>query len=202
MIAYSLKDSPMHIGEPDDPEMQKMEIGEFLQEYLYTPDISNSVCDSVISKHYDKKESMKGEVSEDEILQITDYLFEYKSKRKKTNPKKRRELNSIDDIPLLLSEAKQEDKTIIIEAMSKTCHYCKAMEKAVFSKKEIQEKLDKDFIFIRVDIDEMKLPFGLDKDFKGFTPSFYMINSEGKLTNKYPGSWTKEDFIEILDENR
>ncbi|MDA7847988.1 thioredoxin family protein [Sulfurospirillum sp.] len=202
MIAYSLKDSPLHVGEKDDPEMQKIEIEEFLKEYLYNPDISNSICDPVISKYYDKKESMKGKVSEDEISKITDYLFEYRKKRKKSNLGKVQLLSSLADETLLLNQAKKQNKVILIEAMSQTCHYCKTMEKDVFSDKNIQGKLDKDFIFVTVDIDKTKLPFGLDETYKGFTPSFFMINSSGKLVNEYPGGWTKEDFIEILNENR
>ena len=200
MMAYSLKDSPLHVGEKDDPEMQKIEIEEFLKDFLYNPDIKNSICDPVILKYYDKKESMRGKISEDEIAQITDYLFEYQSKRQKSNSKK--VLSSIDDVSLLLTQAKKENKIILIEAMSETCHFCITMETNVFSKKDIQEKLDKYFIFVIVDIDKVKLPFGLDVTYKGFTPSFFMIDSDGKLKNKYPGSWTKEDFIEILNENK
>lgn len=202
MIAYSLKDSPLHVGEKDDPEMQKIEIEEFLKDYLYNPDISNSICDPAISKHYDKKESMRGKVSEEEISQITDYLFEYRERRRKNNPKKIEILSGLSDTTLLLKQSKKSNKIILIEAMSQTCHYCKTMEKNVFSDEVIQDKLDKDFIFITVDIDKTKLPFGLDKTYKGFTPSFFMINSSGKLINEYPGGWTKEDFIEILNENK
>lgn len=202
MLAFSLKDSPLHVGEKDDPEMQRVEIEEFLKDYLYNPDISNSVCDPVISKHYDKKQSMRGQVSEEEISQITDYLFEYRERRKKSNPKKIKKLNSVDDMSFLLIQAKNENKTILIEAMSKNCHYCKTMEKDVFSHEDIQDKLDKDFIFVTIDIDKTKLPFGLDKTYKGFTPSFFMVDSFGKLINEYPGGWTKEDFIEILNENK
>ncbi len=111
-------------------------------------------------------------------------------------------LADYDSSKALLSQAKKQNKIILIEAMSKNCHFCTTMEKEVFSQKNVKDNLSKNFIFVVIDIENKKLPFGLDKDYKGFTPSFFMIDSTGKLKNEYPGAWTEEDFIEILNENK
>jgi thiol-disulfide isomerase/thioredoxin len=201
MLAYALKDSPLHVGDKNDPEMQKFEIVEFVKDYLYNPNLDNSICDPIISKHYDKKESMKGKISEEEIEQIVDYLFEYKEQREKNHPKKTKKLTDLNGIDKIKKQAKDENKLIIIEAMSETCHFCKKMKKEVFSKKDVQEAIDKNFIFVEVDVDKTKLPFDLEKSYQKITPSFFVVTDKEKLLNSYPGSWTKEDFLEILKEN-
>lgn len=201
MLAYALKDSPLHLGDKEDPEMQRFEISEFLKDYLYNPNIQNSICDPIISKHYEKKESMKGKVTEEEIDNITDYLFEYKEQRLKSHPTKNKVLTDLNEIDKIVEQAKADNKIIIIEAMSETCHFCKKMKKEVFSLQEVKDAIEKNFIFVEVDVDKTKLPFDLEKSYKKITPSFFIVSSEKILLNSYPGSWTKEDFLEILREN-
>jgi len=147
-----------------------------------------------------RKKSMKGEVSEDEITQITDYLFDYKKMRLKAHPKKSKILKKLSTKELI-EKAKKEQKVILIEAMSKTCYFCKKMEKDVLSLPSVKSIIDKDFVFIKIDVDENKLPLGLDKKYKKITPTFFTLSPEGKFMNDYPGSWNKSDFLLILDEN-
>ena len=198
MITYFLKEDANHIGDNNDPEMQKMEIQEYIKDYVYHPNRQNSIIREEFLRYFDKKESMIGKVSEDEISQIVDYLFEYKDRREKVEQKEKLKSTSIDNV---LSEAKKQNKLVIVEAMSKTCYYCEKMEKNVLSKPDIVSAMNKDFIFLKVDVDERELPLGLKKHYKKLTPSFFIVDSDGKLLNSYPGSWTKEDFFEIMREN-
>jgi len=198
MLSYFLKEDSNHIGDKSDPELQKIEINEFVKDYLYKPNRQNSVISNHFLKYFDKKESMVGQVSKDEISDIVDYLFEYKDRRKKDMQKIALKNISTADI---LKMAKKQDKLIMVEAMSKTCFYCKKMEKEVFSKPDIQRAIEKDFLYIKIDIDDTKLPLGLAKQYDKFTPSFFILDKNGKLMNKYPGSWTEEDFKAIMKEN-
>lgn len=202
MLAYAITRGPVHIGDRSDPDMQRIEIEEYLKSYLYNPKKENSVCVPEISKYYAKKESLKGIISEEEITQLTDFFFDYRKERLKTNPKKVKNLSRSDDVSKILEHAKAENKTIMVEAMSLTCHYCKIMEDEVFSKASIQEEMEEDFIFLSIDVDKITLPFGLDKEYKGMTPTFFTLTPDGKLLNVYPGAWTQEDFSEILNENK
>ena len=201
MLAYALKDSSLHIGDKNDEEMQKFEILEFMNEYLYDPKKEDSVCDPTISIHYNKKESMRGKINKKEIIDIVDYLFEYKKRRVASAPTKYKIKTANFNTDKILKQAQDEKKVIVIEAMSESCYFCRKMKKDVFSKKDVQRALSKNFIFIEVDIDKVELPFGLRKNFQGITPSFFFLTSKSKLLNSYPGSWTKEDFLEILKEN-
>jgi thioredoxin-related protein len=202
MLAYTIMDSPKHIGDPDDPEMQQMEVEEYLKDSLYDPKPENSICDASFAKYYDTKKSMKGEVSPEEITALSYYFMAYKKEWMKAHPKKKRILSESYKEKDLLEDAIKENKRIIIEASSSTCHFCKKMKREVLDTEEIQTAMHKDYIFVEVDIDKMKLPFSLQKAFKGITPTFFFLSKEGALLNHYPGSWNSRDWKLLLKENR
>ena len=202
MIAYTMKDSPTHIGDSSDPDMQKMEMESYLQDYLYHPKIKNSIFEPDFFKYYDKKKSMKGQVSENEISDIVDYIYDYRKMRLLAHPKPKKILTGTLDLQTLLNEAKRQHKVIIVEAMSQTCQFCKAMAKTVFSKKSVKDAIKKHFIYQQVDIDHVKLAPLLLKKYQKITPSFFIISPDGKLLNSYPGAWKTNDFLEILKENQ
>ena len=198
MLSYFLVTSSSRIGDKNDPDMQRIELEEFIKDYLYQPNRNNSVIREEFLKYFDKKESMKGRVSEAEISNITDYIFEYKKRRKKTIQKAELKNLSIND---LIKKAKKEHKYLLIEAMSTTCYYCEKMKKEVLSLEIVKKAIEKNYIFIQIDTDKTKLPLGLDKKYKNFTPTFFILNSNGKFLNDYPGAWGVEDFLAILKED-
>lgn len=199
MLAYAIMRSPKKIGDPEDPEMRVIEIEEFLKSYLAKPDLINSVCDPLIVKYYKKKEPMK--ISEEEATNLALFFMEYKKQRELAHPKPMKTLENGYDEKKILKEAKNLDKSIIVFATSKTCHFCKTMKSEVLSLDNIQEKIDNDFIFLEVDVDSIVLPFDLKKNFYGITPTIFFVSNDGKLMNTYPGAWSEKDFIEILGEN-
>jgi thiol-disulfide isomerase/thioredoxin len=176
MIVYAMFDSPKHIGDKEDPEMQKIEIEEYLKDYLHNPNIENSICDDTILKFYDIKNPVKTPLSEQQILDLVDYFYDYK-------------------------EAKKENKLILIEATSKNCHYCRKMDREVLDLDDVKKEISKNYIFAKVNVSEYKLPFDLHKHYKNFTPTFFVVDSNKKLLQIYPGSWSKSDFLQILKEN-
>ncbi len=201
MLAYALIDSPTHIGDKDDPEMQEMEIEEFLKDYLFDPNPENTVCDPSFMKYYDTKTSLKGKVTEEEILHVAQFFMQYKKMRQKLQPKVEKKLTKNYNVQQLLADAQKENKIIIIEASTADCHFCKKMKREVISTNKIQTLLEKDFLFVEVDIDKTKLPFGLKKSFKGVTPTFFFVSKKGKLISNFPGSWNLKDFTLILNEH-
>ena len=202
MLAYAMIDSPKHIGDSDDPEMQQIEIEEFLISYLKNPDINNSICEPSIIKYYDKKEFVDYKLNNEDISNLAIYFMDYKKHRLQKNPKKVRILSNDFNEEELLKEAKESNKKILVYATSKTCHFCKKMDKEVLSLSDVEEEVQKDFIFLKVDIEDVSLPFSLSKGYRGMTPTFFALNNDGKLENKYPGSWNKSDFLLILKENK
>ncbi len=200
MITYAIMRSPKHIGDKDDKEMQEIEIEEYLQDYLDNPNLENSICDPYILKYYDKKLSMKNKLSAKEILSLAIYFMkydEYNLDKNQTNTN----LSIYKKENKILNDAIINNKYLLIYAHSKTCHFCKIMNKEVLSLDIVKKAISKNYIFMKIDIDQTKLPFGLDKNYKGMTPTFFVLSKEKKLLNKYPGSWSKKDFLEILKEN-
>jgi thioredoxin-related protein len=197
MLAYAIMDSPKRIGDPNDIEMQEIEIQSYLKSYLENPDRFNSICDEHILTFYEQKKSIK--LSDDEYSSLTNFFMEYK---KNLEPKNElMSLSSSDKETEIIEKAKKENKLIMVYATSKSCYFCKKMDKDVFSLDEVQKAINKNYIFIKNDMDELSLPFDLQKVYKKITPTFFIVSKEGKYIKQYPGSWTKSDFLEILKEN-
>lgn len=198
MLAYAIMDSPKKIGDPNDSEMREIEIEEYLKSYLIKPDKFNSICDEHILKYYDVKPSMKGELSDDEYVNLAIFFMQY-SKHNKS--KKTIKVNSNFDEDEIVLKAQQNNKLILIYATSKSCYYCKKMDREVFSDTKVQKSLNSNYILLEVDVDNKALSFNLRKYYKRVTPSFFVLNSNANLLKTYVGSWSKKDFLDILKEN-
>lgn len=199
MLAWAIMESSKKIGDPDDIEMRQIEIEEYLKNYLENPNLLNSICDDTVKQYYKKKEPIKLSDKKAELLSI--YFMGYKKNRLKTVPKEVEVLTQNYNEKRLLEKAQTQGKHFIVYATSKSCYYCKKMDKEVLMLKEIQNVIKDDYIFLKVDVDHIQLPFNLKSHFKGMTPTFFVLTSSGELLNTYPGAWVKNDFLQILKEN-
>ena len=197
MLAYAIIDSSKKIGDPNDLEMRALEIEQYLKSYLEEPDRFNSICDEHILKFYDLKKSMKNQLSDDDFINLTIFFMEYKNN---LNIKKEVLENRFDEVEIL-KEAKKQNRNILLYATSKSCYFCKKMENEVLQNDIVKDKINKDYYFLKVDVDQSALPFNLAKEYKNVTPTFFILNYNGKFIRQYPGSFKKEDFLEILKEN-
>ncbi len=188
MIAWALLRGPKRLG-AGDSEFLEEEIIDFLTEYLYNPNKESSLCEPQMMQYYDKKPSMKGKVSQEEIKALAKFFINYKVPKSKVQVKEKKEF----DADNLLKKAAKEQKLILIMASSKTCNYCKKMKKEVLSKKEVQLFLKKNFVFSEIDIDEYFLPFDLDN--KAITPAFFVLDNTGKKLGEAFGFIKKEEFL-------
>ncbi|MGM0519883.1 MAG: thioredoxin fold domain-containing protein [Campylobacterota bacterium] len=201
MLSYAIMESPKKIGNPDDSEMRQIEIEEYLRWYLKNPQERNSVCDDTLLAYYDKKEPMN--ISQEEAQALSIFFMKYEQNRDKSGDEKKKLISSSGKFneEAILKKAKQESKLIIVYATSKTCYFCKKMDKEVLQLDDVKEKIDKNYLFYEVNVDLMKLPFDLNKDFKGMTPTFFVLDEKANILNTYPGAWVKKDFLDILKEN-
>jgi len=101
----------------------------------------------------------------------------------------------------LTIQAQKENKLIMIEVTSKYCYYCKKMDNNVFLDKTVRSILNKYYIFDKIYLDKDKLPFNLKENFSGMTPTFFILTKDGTFLKEIKGSWSKSDFIEILNSN-
>lgn len=96
-----------------------------------------------------------------------------------------------------VAEQKKTDKLIMIEVVRTGCHYCKDMDRDVFTDKEMSEWIAKRFIPIKISLDEQDLPLGLKVS---FTPTFYFVDKNQSIVKKIPGAWNIEDFKSLTEE--
>ncbi len=200
MIVWAMMDGPNKIGDPNEPDIQVLQIERFLKDYLENPDRFNSICDDTVMNYYDNKPSMKGELTNEDFINLSYYFLEYKANLKEEVVVKEPILKS-DEEKKILEKAKNENKKIIVYATSKTCFFCKKMDREVLSLDEVKKFSDEKYIFIEVDMENSSLPFSLQKEYKKITPSFFIVNSDGVLEANYPGSWSKKDYLDILKKN-
>jgi len=80
MINWAINKGPNKIGEDDDIEFKIEEVTEFLTDYLYKPNLENSICDKDVIKYFKVKESMKGKINKDELALIAEYLVKFRDR--------------------------------------------------------------------------------------------------------------------------
>ncbi len=204
MLAYAITRGPRKIGDPSDSEMRQAEVEAYLEEALTHPDRDESICDRTLMRYYALKKPFGRKLTEGEYADLARYFLDYRRHRL-ARESKRRSVKKLSDFPdekAILAEAKRQHKRLIIEAESEYCHYCKTMKKKVIDAPDVSRILSRDFLLVSVDVGHSKLPFGLQKVYRRITPSFFFLDSDGKLINHYPGSWNRHDFLQILEENR
>ncbi len=188
-IVFRLKS---RIGDPKgDEDIHRMEVDSFIADYLMNPDKSKSVCLPKVLKYFKTMPSMKGKISVDEIDAVSTFLYNY-------NPDDHveKKLEFVGYIKAL-ETAKKENKIILLKLTREHCHFCKKMDREVFTETEVREALNKDFTVVEIDIGKENLPLGLKK---GMTPTFVFVHKDEEIMAKIPGSWSKKDFLEILKE--
>ena len=198
-IEYKILRGKKQIGSIDDDiDIRRDVVLEYLKDYLNNPDEDNSLASKRSRSHYPQKKSMKGQISNQEFIDLVDFIFEYKINHTFNIIKATSDL----DENSIINQAIKNHKKIIVEATSKECYYCIKMKKDVLSKNDVKNKISEDFIFIEVNVDDITLPFNLQKDFPNITPTFFFLDKHGKLKRYYPGSWNKKDFYKLLKENK
>jgi thioredoxin-related protein len=85
----------------------------------------------------------------------------------------------------------------MLKVMTKDCHFCRKMEREVMIEDEVIYAVEKDFIPVAIDISTTRLPLGLKTE---LTPSFIFIDENAQVLMNIPGSWGKNDFLDILRE--
>ena len=189
-IVFRLK---TRIGDPKgDKDIHKMEVDSFVADYIINPDKSKSVCLPKVLRYFKTMPSMKGKISMDEIDAVSTFLYDY-------NPEEhiKKKLELVVDYEKALERAKKENKIIILKLVRKDCHFCQKMDREVFEDSEVRDVLNKDFIMVKIDIGKDELPLGLKK---GMTPTFVFVDKDGDIMAKVPGSWSKKDFLDLLQE--
>ena len=188
-LSYRLK---QRVGDPHgDEDLHRMEVTAFMSDYVMHPDRDKSVCLDDVMQFFKTMPSLKGKVTEEELDEIGTYLYDFD-----TNMVKKKGVH-FEGFTDAFKRAKQEHKIIMIEAMSKACHFCRKMEHEVMVESDVVKAIEKDFIPVAIDISVHQLPLGLKID---VTPSFIFVDENKNILLNVPGAWNKKDFMSLLKE--
>ena len=97
-----------------------------------------------------------------------------------------------------LSDAKEQNKNILLYFTAGWCGPCKWMDKYIFSHEEVHNKITSNFITLEVDLDSQKGE-KLRQIYTGEgIPNFFILNSDGDILKEKVGSMKKSEFLEFL----
>lgn len=96
-----------------------------------------------------------------------------------------------------LKKADRENKIIFIDAYTHWCPPCKRMDKYVFSKSNVGNFYNKNFINVKVDM-ESNLGRQLERRYniRSF-PTFLFINADGTVVKRKTGYMNSSQFISL-----
>lgn len=112
-------------------------------------------------------------------------------------------------IEVALEKSTYYNKIIMLEFETKWCHFCKKLEKEVFSNKDIITELNKNFINVKIDAEKNDKYFRINNSIISYQefskilgivtyPTILFINTDFQEVGKLEGFYNKEAFQKIL----
>ena len=96
-----------------------------------------------------------------------------------------------------LVEAEKDDKLVFVDAYAKWCGPCKRMAKDVFTKAEVGQFYNENFINLKLDMEEMDgVTFGHEYPVSAY-PTLIFLNHKGELIKKSTGGKQVAGLIEL-----
>ncbi|WP_031529734.1 thioredoxin family protein [Dyadobacter crusticola] len=95
----------------------------------------------------------------------------------------------------ILKKAKAENKIIFFDAYTTWCGPCKLLQKNVFTRADVAEVFNENFINVKFDMESGEGPKLASKyPIEGY-PTLFFINPNGKVVKKVLGYTSAEDLI-------
>lgn len=102
---------------------------------------------------------------------------------------------------LAIQKAGQEGKLLFVEFGAKWCMPCRFMEQNTFRDQEIIGYMDANYVPVKIDIDDFD-GFAYKQKYKvEALPTFFIMNSSGKILDRYEQSMAPSNLINILKEH-
>lgn len=96
-----------------------------------------------------------------------------------------------------LAKAKSEEKVLFIDAFTKWCGPCKKMSKFVFTEENVGNYFNKNFINLKLDMEEQDgLKFGKKYPVSAY-PTLIFMDGDGKVIKKVKGAQQPEGLITL-----
>ena len=98
-----------------------------------------------------------------------------------------------------VTQAKEEHKIILLEIYGTDCHFCKKMEREVFPQESVIEELKENFIILKINGDEEKIPLNIEKQ---MTPMHVFVTEKEDIKDMTFGFLNEKDFLELLEKEK
>ena len=98
-----------------------------------------------------------------------------------------------------ITQSKKSGKPLLVYFYSENCPYCRQMDTYVLSDKEVETFINRNFVYSTVDIDNDEGDLISEKYRLHVTPSFLLLDKNGKEIHSFSGSRDKESFIKELN---
>jgi len=107
-------------------------------------------------------------------------------------------LQWLDSYEKAVPLAKAQNKNIMLLVTSKTCGWCRKLERVTLEDEMVIERLEEAYIVVHVTRGEGKYPQKLQV---GPVPATFFLNAEGELIiDEVIGYWPPQDYLSYLDD--
>jgi thiol-disulfide isomerase/thioredoxin len=107
------------------------------------------------------------------------------------------DLNWENNYDKALKQAQKEKKLVYLFIGADHCKYCKKYKETTLSKKEVIERIKKDFIPLYMSRDQDLIP---DKFEIYGVPRHYFLTAKGEIITNYQGIWDDTGLYSLLNE--
>ncbi|MEN4006537.1 MAG: thioredoxin family protein [Methanobacteriaceae archaeon] len=105
-------------------------------------------------------------------------------------------INWYRDLNSAFEEAKETNKTVFVYFYTTWCTACRVFDENTLSDPEVQDKLGKDYISVKIDLDKNPQ---LASDYKIYSiPTLIFLNPDGSEIKRYMGYIDSESFLSQL----
>lgn len=111
------------------------------------------------------------------------------------------EVKWLPDYDDALKQAIAEKKLVMVDVYTDWCHWCKKLDKDVYTDKAVQERLTKGFICVKINPERTSKSKKVAKDMgvRGY-PYIGFFDADGKKIRSISGYVSAEKFRAILDQ--
>src|SRR5690554_4684519 len=96
-----------------------------------------------------------------------------------------------------LAKAKAEDKILFVDAFAKWCGPCKMMAKNVFTQDKVGDYFNKNFINLKLDMEEADgITFGHKHPVRAY-PTLFFLDGDGNIVTTVRGSRNADDLLNL-----
>ena len=102
-----------------------------------------------------------------------------------------------------LGKAKKEKKLLMVDLYADWCGPCKLLDKNTFSNRDVEMRLSKGFIAVKIDLEKSKEAQELAKQFGADEiPHIIFVGPDGKKISDSIGYVTADEFLKQLENVR